>query len=80
MTALVIVLARAASHALRSQLRSLLDWQASLRESWGHVMVSEEAAVSPSCCSLSLSLSSPIVVGGRMVLQEVEVSQITKMF
>ena len=43
-------------------------------------MVLEEAVVSLSWCSLSLALSFPIIAGGRMVLQEVEVSQITKMF
>ena len=42
------------------------------------LLVSEVAAVSPSLCSLSLALSFPIVVGGCMVLQAVEVSQITK--
>ena len=80
MTTLAIVLARAASHASWSQLRSLLDWQASQQASQGLVTVSEEAVVSPLCCSLSLALSFPIVVGGCMVLQEVEVSQITKTF
>ena len=63
-----MVCARVASRALQSQLRSWVSQQAS----WGLLVL--EVAVSP----LSLVLSFPIVVGGRMVLQVVEVSQITK--
>ena len=64
-----MVCARAASHALQSWLRS----RVSQRGASQGLLVSE-VAVSP----LSLFLSFLIVVGGGMVLQAVEVSQITK--
>ena len=73
-----MVCARAASHASWSQLRSQVSRQTSQQTLHG-LLVSEVVAVSPLWCSLSLVLSFPIVVvGGGMVLQAVEVPQVTK--
>ena len=63
-----MVCARAVSRASQSRLRSQVSQQLS------HGLLVLEVAVSP----LSLVLSFPIVVGGGMVLQAVEVSQIIK--